>query len=130
MDRTYSTDADIRDMVIETLEVGSQAPGEDFDIAAIVTDIVAEAEYDGRAYDLTNVDFWDIAERHDRSLAPLRAAADAHQRLQVAEGEVDRIRAERDDAIRAAIVNNTSMYAVGRYVGITQQAVARIRDRG
>lgn len=101
----------------------------EYDVEALTADL--SVWEDGKIVVTVEGDeFWEIAEHHDRKLAPLRAAADAHARLVAAEAEVDRIRAERDDAIRAAVAGPSTQYAVGRFVGITQQAVARICARG
>lgn len=130
MDRTYTTDADIRDMVVEALGAGDGA--EQFDVDGIVDDLKAAADYDGRQF--VNIpeddDFWAIVARHDVSEDHLERAKQIHAHLEEAEAEVSRIRAERDDEIRAAIADGTTMYAVSKTVGITEQSVARIRDRG
>ena len=67
MSRAYTTDRDIRAMVIETLEAGEGI--EDFDIDAIVDSIKAAATYHGREFE--NVaegdDFWAIVAQHDTS---------------------------------------------------------------
>lgn len=50
--------------------------------------------------------------------------------LDHAEQSTARFRGARDDAIREAIKEGMSMYRVAQVVGISQQAVARIRDAG
>lgn len=135
MHRTYTTDADVRDMVIEAL--GHDV--EDFDVAAIVSELVAAADHDGSQF--VGVpdgdDFWTIVARHDVSDQAtddahnhLGAAETLHGELSILENHVAATRAARDDAIRSAIAGGVTMYAIARRVGITEQAVRRIRDRG
>lgn len=135
MTRTFTTDADIRDMVIETLEAGEGA--QDFDVEAIVADIVASAEFDGREYDLTDVDVWEVIGRHDVSAQRtdaghnrLGGAEIAHNHLSALEAQVADARSLRDELIRAAIADGVTMYAIAKRLGITEQGVRRIRDRG
>lgn len=135
MTRTLTTDADIRDMVIETLQAGDGAT--DFDVDAIVADIAAVAGYDGRTFDLTDLDVWEIIARHDISAQRtdaghnhLGGAEIAHNSLGVLEAQVAAARSLRDEQIRAAIAGGVTMYAIAKRLGITEQAVRRIRDRG
>lgn len=63
--RTYTTDAGVRDMVVEALKASQVV--DDYDIDAITGDLMEAADYDGRAF--TNVpegdEFWEIVARHD-----------------------------------------------------------------
>jgi DNA-binding NarL/FixJ family response regulator len=143
MIRTYSTDADLRDMVVETLRGGGLGLvddlADDFDIDAIVADLVHAADRDGTY--LRNVpegeEFWAIVARHDVSANRSADAADslieaaqAHDTLGVLETQAKSVRSVRDEAIRSAIAGGITMYAIARTLGISEQAVSRIRDRG
>lgn len=143
MGRTYTTDADIRDMVVEVLEASDAREGtdaaDDFDIDAITGELMEAADYDGRKFvGIPEGDeFWTIVARHDVSEkrqdgadAHLAEANEAHGDLQVLEQQVSATRGVRDDAIRAAIAEGVTMYAIAKRLGITEQAVRRIRDRG
>lgn len=55
---------------------------------------------------------------------------ESHAALAAAETTVQAERAARDQAIRNAISAGMSMYRIAQIVGISQQAVARIRDAG
>lgn len=58
-------------------------------------------------------------------------ALEFHQgAVEAAQRELGRQRRLRDDVIREAIQSGMSMYRVAQVVGISQQAVARIRDAG
>lgn len=137
IDRTYTTDTDIRDMVVQVLEASQVA--EDFDVDAITGELMAAAEHDGREY--TGIpegdDFWEIVARHDISggrdddaETHLAEAEEQHGDLQVLEHQVAATRSARDDAIRATIAAGITMYAISRRLGMTEQSIRRIRDRG
>lgn len=63
MARTFTTDADIRDDVDQTLQGAPGYPA-DYDIAGIVREIVHTVGIDGYA-DMDEADFYAIVARHD-----------------------------------------------------------------
>ncbi|UEJ83980.1 hypothetical protein Bra3105_06620 [Brachybacterium halotolerans subsp. kimchii] len=50
--------------------------------------------------------------------------------VEEAQKDLDAARQDRDEQIRAAITHGVTMYAIAKRTGLTQQAVAKIRDRG
>ena len=135
MSRTYTTDADIRAMVTETL--GHAV--EDFDVDGIVVGLICAAEHDGAAFVgiPEGEEFWAVAARNvvddatvDHEHDPAVAAEQQHVKLTVLEQQLVAVRHARDENIRSAISAGVTMYALARRVGITEQAVRRIRDRG
>jgi hypothetical protein len=71
--------------------------------------------------------------RGNRERARRKLLAEVEERAQKASEDQavyqDSLR-RRDEAIRAAISQGVSMYRIAKHVGITQQAVRDIRDRG
>lgn len=67
MYRTYTTDTDVRDMVVEVLEASQVA--DSFDIDAITGDLMEASDYDGSQFvGIPEGDeFWTIVARHDVS---------------------------------------------------------------
>lgn len=63
----------------------------------------------------------DLTEQEDLLREHAEDVVAAEERLRL-------IRDGRDEAIRAAIADGMSMYRIAQVVGISQQAVARIRD--
>jgi len=53
-----------------------------------------------------------------------------HEDLLSTEARAEDLRAERDRCIRALIAQGQSMYSIAQALGITQQSVRAIRDRG
>ena len=70
----------------------------------------------------------DLDPRYDlHDLAPTARTVELHERLQEAERSVADLRAQRDQAVRDAISSGISAYRVAQVLGISQQAVAKIR---
>lgn len=65
MSRTFTTDADIRADVDQSLQGAPGYPA-DYDVPAIVREIVASVGVDGYAT-LPADEYWQIVRRHDRS---------------------------------------------------------------
>jgi hypothetical protein len=60
----------------------------------------------------------------------LETAVSEHHELQGARMDVDQHERLRDEAIRAAIAEGVTMYAIAKALDIPHQYVRRIRDRG
>lgn len=138
MSITYTTDTDVHDMVIQVLEAGDGI--EDFDIDAITGDLMAAADRDasGTLVGIPEGDeFWEIVQRHDISAqrtgdaeTHLAEAEEQHGDLATLEAHVSATRGARDAAVRAAISAGASMYAIAKRLGVPEQTIRRIRDRG
>lgn len=70
-------------------------------------------------------------------MAPGNARAELLDELDTYQAEMleaqsvaDQARQVRDDAIREAIAEGVTMYAIAKRIGLTEQAIAKIRDRG
>lgn len=70
-------------------------------------------------------------------MAPGNARAELLDELDTYQAEMleaqsvaDQARQVRDNAIREAIAEGVTMYAIAKRIGLTEQAIARIRDRG
>lgn len=123
MDTTYTTADDVRSMVVEAL--GDFAA--DYDTEGITAEVYEWV--DGKIVITAEGDkFWEVVGRHD--ISTLAGARSLHQRVQDAEALTASLRSERDNLIREAITKGTTMYAIAKHLGISEQAVARIRDRG
>lgn len=119
---TYTTRQDVIDqLVIPSL--GEHADGFDVEaIAAAITEWV-----DGKlAVTAEGDDFWAIAQQHD----VMGTIRELHEQTVAADVAADEIRRRRDVAIRAAIRDGRTMYAIAQETRLSEQAVARIRDRG
>lgn len=134
---TYTTYTDIRDMVVQVLEASQVAA--EFDVDAITGELMAAADHDGREY--ANLpdgdDFWAIVQRHDiagdrddDAETHLAEAEEQHGDLATLEAHVSATRGARDAAVRAAISAGASMYAIAKRLGVPEQTIRRIRDRG
>ena len=129
---TYTTDTDVRDMVVQALEASQAA--EDFDVDAITGELMAAAEHDGLP---EGDEFWEIVARHEisaqRSTDAERHLAEAeghHGDLGVLEQQISATRGARDASVRAAIEAGVTMYAIAKRLGTPEQTIRRIRDRG
>ncbi|UQN29494.1 hypothetical protein [Brachybacterium kimchii] len=49
--------------------------------------------------------------------------------VEEAQKDLDEARQERDEQIRSAITHGVTMYAIAKRTGLSEQAVAKIRDR-
>ena len=70
-------------------------------------------------------------------MAPGNARAELLDELDTYQAEMleaqsvaDQARQVRDNAIREAIAEGVTMYAIAKRIGLTEQAIAKIRDRG
>lgn len=62
--------------------------------------------------------------------AELLSELDAYQdEMLEAQSVADQARQVRDDAIREAIKEGVTMYAIAKRIGLSEQSIAKIRDR-
>ncbi len=66
-----------------------------------------------------------MATRKDDHLQTIQEASDE---LEKHETKTLKIRQDRDNKIRVAIKDNVTMYAISKQIGISEAAVAKIRD--
>lgn len=66
----------------------------------------------------------------DGKTDPLTEAAQDHAELDQVEADAGRLRYTRDSRIRASLDLGATLADAARRIGVTEQAIARIRDRG
>ena len=72
-------------------------------------------------------EFYDSIE--SASAAPLDKALRINRQMQAYEHDAKRLRERRNEAVNAALESGVTAYRVAKELGVTEQAVYKIRDR-